>query len=187
MDIKFTSFIATSLDGYIARLNGKLDWLNDAADKNSTEDYGYQNYIAAIDCIVLGRSSFEKTASFAEWPYQKKRVIVLSRTLKEPPEDFADKVAVFNGSIELLAVELQNQGIQRVYVDGGLTIQSFFKADLMDEITITQIPVLIGRGLPLFGEHSEDIKLTLLQSNSFPSGFVQSKYRVERQSSRYFD
>lgn len=187
MDIKFSAYIAASVDGYIARLNGKLDWLNDAAGQNSSEDYGYQEYLAAIDCIVMGRRSFEKTASFAKWPYQGKQVIVLSKSLKSVPPDLEGKATLFNGQIELLLVELQNYKIRQVYVDGGLTIQSFVRAEMLDEITITQIPVLLGKGLPLFGEVFKDVKLKLIHSKSYDNGFVQSKYQIKRYAAKYFD
>ena len=180
MDITFGVFIAVSLDGYIARLNGKLDWLDNAAPKDEDQDYGYHQFMVGVDCIVLGRKSFDTVSSFSEWPYQGKQVIVLSKSLKEPPQDFVDKIDVFNGPIELLAVELQHRRIRKVYVDGGLTIQSFLKAGLIDELTITQVPILIGRGLPLFGDLPEDVHLQLINSNSYPSGFVQSSYKVKR-------
>ena len=189
MNITFESYIATSLDGYIARLNGKLDWLDGATEKDSKEDYGYFDFMASIDCIVMGRSSFEKVASFPEWPYQGKRVIVLSKTMKDAPEPLTHKVDFFNGKVELLAVELQNLGLKKVYVDGGLTVQSFIDAKLLDAITITQIPVLIGRGIPLFAEKSlsADIKMQLVKSQSYASGFVQSKYNIEYPKGRFFE
>lgn len=187
MDITFSVFIATSLDGYIARLNGKLDWLNSAVPANSKEDYGYHQYMAKIDCIVIGRRSFEKVVSFPQWPYQGKRVIVLSKTLTQVPDDFEDKVTLFNSSIEQLVVELQNIKVRHVYVDGGLTIQSFIRAGLLNELTITHVPVLIGKGLPLFADVAKDVKLKLLHSRHFNSGFVQSHYLVERSPPRYFD
>jgi len=182
MDINFSVFIAASLDGYIARHSGKLDWIQKAAIKGDTEDYGYLRFISDVDCVVMGRNTFEKKAVLSEWPYEGKQVIVLSRVLKEPPNDFIGKISVFNKPIELLAVELQHYKYKKVYVDGGLTIQAFLKAGLIDEITITTIPVLIGRGIPLFGELPEDVGLRLVESRSYPSGFVQSKYRVLRRT-----
>jgi len=187
MDINFSVFIATSLDGFIARVNDKLDWLDEAGDKNSKEDYGYQKFIGGVDCMVMGRRTFEKVASFPEWPYQGRRVIVLSKSMKSLPEVFEDKVTLYSNHVEMLTVELQNSGVRQVYVDGGITIQSFIKAGLLNELTVTQIPVLLGKGIPLFGEVAKDVKLTLLESRSYPTGFVQSKYRVERYNDKYFD
>lgn len=187
MDIKFSVFIAISLDGFIARSNDQLDWLDAAGEKNSKEDYGYHQFLSSIDCIVMGRRTFEKVASFPEWPYTNKRVIILTKTLKKVPKDFDDKVSLFNGNIELLAIELQSYGFKNIYVDGGITIQSFIRAELLNEITLTQIPIILGKGLPLFAEVSKDVKLKLISSQSYATGFVQSKYRVERYSAKYFD
>ena len=182
MNITFSVFIAMSLDGYIARPNGKLDWLENAATNEENEDYGYHQFMSTVDCMVMGRKTFEKATSFSDWPYKGKQVIVLSKSLKAPPADFEDKIDVFSGQIELLAVELQHHGVRKVYVDGGLTIQSFLRAGLIDEITVTQVPVLIGRGVPLFGDLQEDTQLRLINSRAYPSGFVQSQYRVQRRT-----
>jgi len=187
VDIKFSAFIATSFDGFIARLNGKLDWLNEAAGEDKSEDYGYQQFVASVDCIVLGRNSFEKVAAFSQWPYEKTPVIVLSRHLKSIPPALEDKASLFSGEVELLAVELQSRGFKRVYVDGGATIQSFIRAELLDDITVTQIPVLLGKGIPLFAEVAKDVKLKLLRSQAYASGFVQSSYQILRYAAKYFD
>lgn len=180
MDIRLSAFIATSLDGYIARLNGKLDWLEINSDKNKAEDFGYQSFIASVDCIVMGRNSFEKVVSFPEWPYHNKRIIVLSRRWKQIPDEFADRAQLYSGKVELLTVELQNQGVRRVYVDGGITIQSFIQQRLLSDITITTVPVILGRGIPLFGTTKDDLNLELNKVESFDSGFVQASYRFIR-------
>jgi len=180
MDIKLSVFIATSLDGFIARYNGKLDWLEVNSDKSKSEDLGYDNFYGSIDCIVMGRNTFEKVVSFPEWPYHNKRVIVLSRRWKQIPDQFADLAELYSGKVELLTVDLQNQGVRNVYVDGGITIQSFMQAELLSEITITTVPIILGKGLPLFGNIRDDLKLELIYSRSFHSGFVQSKYKFIR-------
>jgi len=180
MDIKLSVFIATSLDGYIARYNGKLDWMEINSEKSKAEDLGYDEFYGSIDCIVMGRNSFEKVVSFSEWPYHNKRVIVLSRRWKKVPDQFADLAELYSGKVELLTVDLQNQGVKHVYVDGGITIQSFMQAELLSEITITIVPIILGKGLPLFGNTRDDIKLELINSRSFDSGFVQASYRFLR-------
>lgn len=182
MDIIISAFIATSLDGYIARQDGKIDWLEIAAKNQAGEDYGYHAYMDTVSCVVMGRTSFERAAKYSEWPYQGKQVIVLSRNLTKPPADFANKVDVYGGKIELLAVELQHFQVPKVAVEGALSIQSFIRAGLMDEIIITQVPVLIGRGLPLFAESAQDIPLRLVNSKSYASGFVQNYYRFVRRT-----
>ena len=177
MNIRLSVFIATSLDSYIARLNGKLDWLEINADLRKNEDFGYKSYMDSVDCIVMGRNTFEKAVSFPEWPYPNRRVIVLSRIWKQIPDKYADLAELYTGKVELLTVELQNQGVRHVYVDGGITIQSFIKQDLLTDMTITQLPILLGRGIPLFDSFNGDINLELDYAKSYPCGFVQSKYR----------
>ncbi|MGX5174946.1 dihydrofolate reductase family protein [Aliikangiella sp. IMCC44653] len=178
-NIKFCVFIACSLDGYIARQNGKLDWLEKAALQGDSEDYGYQNFLRSVECITMGRNTFEKVAAFSQWPYLKQRVIVVSRSMQKVPPAFEDKIELFGGKIEILAVDLQHQGVKQVYVDGGTLIQSMLKAHLINELTITQVPVLLGKGIPLFGLLNQDQPLKLVHSKTFPSGFVQSHYLVD--------
>jgi dihydrofolate reductase len=176
-NIRLSAFIATSIDGYIARHNGKLDWLEIASNKETPDDFGYQTYIGSVDCVVMGRNSFEKAVSFPEWPYHNKRVIVLSRRWRHIPDQFVHLSEHYSGKVELLAVELQNQGVRHVYVDGGLTIQSFIQNKLLTEITLNQLPILLGTGIPLFGMTRGDQKLKLLSSCCFDSGVVQSSYQ----------
>ncbi len=175
-NIRLSAFIATSVDGFIARHNGKLDWLEIASNKNSPDDFGYHDYIGSVDCVVMGRNSFEKAVSFPEWPYHNKRVIVLSRRWKYIPDQFAHLAEHYSGKVELLTVELQNQGARHVYVDGGVTIQSFIQQKLLTEMTLNQLPILLGAGVPLFGMTRGDQHLELISSRSFDSGVVQSKY-----------
>ncbi len=179
MNIKLSVFIATSLDGYIARFNGKLDWLEINRDTSKSEDFGYAAFLGSVDCIVMGRNTFEKVVSFSEWPYHNKRVIVLSRRWKQIPDQFVEYAELYSGKVELLTVELQNQGVRHVYIDGGITLQSFIQQHLLNEITITTVPILLGSGIPLYGITKGDIELELLHSKSFDSGFVQSKYRFK--------
>ena len=179
MDIKISVFIAASLDGYIARYNGKLDWLETSSNNNKAEDYGYDDYYGSIDCIVMGRNTFEKVVAFPTWPYHNKRVIVLSRRWKQIPDQFAELAELYSGKVELLTVDLQNQGVRHVYVDGGITIQSFIQAELLSEITVTTVPIILGKGLPLFANTRGDMKLELIHSRSYDSGFVQAKYRFK--------
>jgi len=180
MDIRLSVFIAMSLDGYIARLNGKLDWLEINSDKSKAEDFGYQTFVSRVDCIVMGRNTFEKVVSFPEWPYHNKRVIVLSRRWNQIPDQFVGLAELYSGKVELLTVELQNQGVKHVYVDGGITIQSFIQQRLLSDITITTVPIILGKGLPLFGTTREDQNLQLENTQSFPSGFVQASYTFKR-------
>ena len=176
--MKVSVYIATSLDGYIARPNGDINWLMEADSSGGKDDYGYKEFSDTVDCMVMGRNSMEMVMSFPEWPYEGKRVVVLSNTLKEAPPQLKNKVELYSGSLVKLATKLQNDGCKRLYVDGGKTIQSFINENLITDITITKIPVLLGEGLSLFGNTKHDIKLKHIETKSYPSGFVKSTYEV---------
>ena len=170
-------FIAVSLDGYIARQDGDIGWLLQRDDP--TEDHGYAAFIADKDWIVMGRGSYEKILTFDEWPYERP-VLVLSRQLADTPVPVAlkGKVQFSNRAPKEVIDDLATQNAHRVYIDGGQLIQSFLREGLVADIVITTIPVLLGSGKPLFGSLPHDIDLTLLSSRSFPSGLVQSYYRL---------
>lgn len=170
-------FIATSLDGFIARRNGDLDWL--MKQQTSGEDHGYDAFMASVDGLIMGRGTFEKVLSFDPWPYPKP-VIVLSRSLTNDdiPAALKDRVRLSTLAPKALMEELHSEGWRRAYVDGGKVIQSFLTEGLIEDITLTQIPILIGDGLPLFGSTPRDIDLELIETQTFPSGLATSKYRV---------
>lgn len=167
-------YIATSIDGYIARPDGGLDWLPPIEPEEGT-DYGYNAFIDSIDAIVMGRNTFETVLGFDEWPYPKP-VIVLSRTLQTLPEQLDGKVQIHPGPIGALLEELETKGMQRPYIDGGKTIQSFLAEDRIDEMTITTIPILLGKGRRLFGNLEEDLRLHHLDTVAYPNGLVKSHY-----------
>lgn len=168
-------FIATSLDGFIARPDGTLDWLISRDDP--TEDHGYDAFIATMDCIVMGRGTFESVLQFPEWHYTLP-VLVLSSTLKTIPAHLQGKVTTANLSPKDAMAHLAAQGHRRAYIDGGQIIQSFLRAGLIDTLTITTAPVLVGQGRPLFGTLPNDLPLTHETTRAFPSGLVQSTWRV---------
>jgi len=170
-------FIAVSLDGYIARQDGDIDWLLQRDDP--TEDHGYTAFIADKEWIVMGRGSYEKVLTFKEWPYDRP-VLVLSRQLADTPvpEALKGKVQFSRHTPKDVLNDLTAQNVQRVYLDGGQVIQSFLREGLVADMVITTVPVLLGSGKALFGSLSRDINLTLLSSRSFPSGLVQSHYRL---------
>ena len=174
--MKASVFIATSLDGFIARKNGGIDWLMASSTPDDTEDYGYKAFFDSVDCMVMGRHTMEVVRSFNEWPYAEKRVIVLSNTLKEVPDELVDKIELYAGPLQALISKLERDGCQRLYVDGGVTIQSFINESLITDMTITTIPILLGEGLPLFGPTPHDIQLKHISTRSYPNGFVSSTY-----------
>lgn len=168
-------FIATSLDGFIARKDGGIDWLEQGP---AGEDFGYKMLFNSVDALIMGKNSFEKVLSFPAWPYGKKTLIVLSKSLDALPPSTPTTVRLLQDEPASLLERLVAEGMQSFYVDGGAVIQSFLRANLIDEMTITTVPKLIGDGIPLFGSLDNDISLQLLTSQSFPNGFVVSKYRI---------
>ena len=166
-------FIATSLDGFIARANGDLDWL----PLGGGEPHGYDEFMATVDALVIGRKTFETVLTFDTWPYSEKPVFVLStRTLAPAP--LGAVVERMSGAPADIVSQLAARGIRHVYVDGGITIQRFLQAGLIQRLIITRIPVLIGDGIPLFGAIQRDIPLRHVATRQYASGLVQSEYVV---------
>jgi len=171
-------FIATSLDGFIARTNHALDWL--PQQKIEGEDLGYETFLASIDGLIMGRGSFENILTFDEWPYQKP-VVVLSKTLTQDdiPNELAGKVRISQLTPKAIMESLHKEGWKRAYVDGGLIVQSFIRAGLIDDMVVTLIPILIGDGRRLFGMVDDDVDLKLTSSQAFhTSGMVQNHYKI---------
>jgi dihydrofolate reductase len=175
------AFIATSLDGFIARPDGSIDWLErQNARLPAGEDCGYAAFFSGIDALLMGRKTFELVQRFDPWPYADKPVIVLSHGGVVVPERLRATVATSAEPPLALLQRLGREGVQRVYVDGGLTLQSFLRAGLLDEITVTTVPVLLGQGRPLFGALAGDVALELVASRHWDFGFVQNRWRVLR-------
>lgn len=167
-------FIGTSVDGFIARQNGSFDFL----PADGGESHGYEEFMARVDALVIGRKTFETVLAFPEWPYGNKRVVVLS----SKPIDFS---AVPVGVVEQMAgtptdivAKLEARGVRHVYVDGGITIQGFLRAGLIQRLIITRVPVLIGEGIPLFGVLGRDVRLEHIATQQYAGGLVKSEYRV---------
>jgi dihydrofolate reductase len=172
--MKLSVFIGTSLDGFIARPDGALDFLPEGGG----EPHGYNEFIATVDAIVIGRKTFETVLAMTPWPYGDKRVVVLS----SKPIDFASvrggKVEQMSGSPEEIVSKLAATGARHAYIDGGITIQRFLRAGLIQHITITRVPVLIGEGIPLFASLPNDIRLRHIATKSYASGLVSSEYDI---------
>lgn len=169
-------YIATSSDGFIATKDGDIDWLMEIPNPNNS-DYGYAEFIDSIDALVMGRKTYEKVLSFdCEWPYSKK-VFVLSNSLKEINSSVAGKVELINGPLKEIVKNLNNDGFKNLYIDGGSTIQSFLKEDLIDEMIITNVPVTLGEGIPLFKNNAHESKFKLDSTENFDNGMVKNHYR----------
>jgi dihydrofolate reductase len=169
-------FVGASLDGFIARPDGALDFLPD----DGGEPHGYDEFIATVDALVIGRHTFETVLKFPDWPYGNKRVVVLS----SHPVDFfkvrGGQVEHMCGTPAEIVAKLAATGAHHLYVDGGITIQNFLRAGLVDHLTVTRVPVLIGQGIPLFGTLSADIQLTHRSTHHYASGLVKSEYALKQ-------
>jgi dihydrofolate reductase len=194
MDASFTGsvFLGMSVDGFIARLDGDISWLEGgddggggtAPDDGSAPlpddgeggDFGFAEFVGGIDALVMGRSTYDFIAPFAEWPYQGRPVHVLSTTL----EPGADRRITVHRSLDEAVEALDAAGYHRVYVDGGRTVHAFLRAGLIADLTLSRVPVLIGTGHTPFGEFAADIRLEHVRTRSYAGGMVQSTYRVRR-------
>ena len=171
--VKASVFVGTSLDGFIARVNGDLDFL----PPGGGEPHGYDEFIASVDALVIGRKTFETVLTFDTWPYGEKPVFVLStRALASAPAGAV--VERMSGDPAEIVSKLDARGIRHVYVDGGITIQRFLQAGLIQRLIITRVPVLIGAGIPLFGAVPRDILLKHVGTRQYASGLVQSEYLI---------
>lgn len=168
-------YIAISLDGFIARENGGIDWLDGANGESTDTDYGYEAFMATVDVLVMGRNTFDQVEKFSQWPYGKKRVVVLTNRRLDPP---AATVEARSGKPIDVIRDLSSEGVEQIYVDGGLTVQSFLRVGLIQQIIVTRLPILLGSGIPLFGPLDKDIALRHIETTSYSSGLVQSRYEV---------
>jgi dihydrofolate reductase len=190
MDASFTGsvFLGMSVDGFIARLDGDLSWLTGSSespgeggsapepDDGAGGDFGFGEFVAGVDAVLMGRSTYAFIQPFADWPYQGKPVHVLSTTL-QPGAD--GRITVHRSFDEAVAA-LSASGYRTVYVDGGRTVHDFLAAGLIGELTFSRVPVLIGTGHTPFGAFPADIPLEHMRTRTFPGGMVQSTYRVLR-------
>jgi dihydrofolate reductase len=172
-------YIATSIDGYIAREDGSIDWLMDLPNPDNS-DYGFSVFLENIDAIVMGRKTFETVLGFDEWPYPRsKPIFVLSNSLNKLP-DLPAKVEIVKGDLKKIIEMLKERGIHKLYIDGGKTIQGFLKEDLIDEMTITRIPILLGSGIALFDKNNLELRFVHISTEVHNNMLVRSKYLRKR-------
>jgi dihydrofolate reductase len=167
-------FVGTSVDGFIARLNDDLDFLPEGGG----EPHGYNEFMASVDAIVIGRKTFEKVLSLGAWPYGDKRVVILSTRPLDLSAAVGGVVEQMAGAPGGIVSQLAARGLHHLYIDGGITIQRFLRAGLIQRLIITRVPVLIGEGIPLFGALPRDIRLRHVVTRHYPSGLVQSEYEI---------
>ena len=168
-------FVGTSVDGFIARRNDDLDWL----PAGGGEPHGYDEFFASVDALVIGRKTFEKVLTFETWPYGDKRVVVLSSRPVDLSAAAGGVVEQMAGPPAEIVSQLAASGAHHLYVDGGITIQRFLQAGLVQRLVITRVPVLIGDGVPLFGALQRDVRLRHVATRQYASGLVQSEYAID--------
>jgi dihydrofolate reductase len=166
-------FVGTSVDGFIARRNGDFDFLPEGGG----EPHGYDEFMASVDVLVIGRNTYEKVLRFEQWPYGGKRVVVLS-SRSIAPNIHGAVIEQMSGSPAEITDRLAASGAAHAYIDGGITVQRFIRARLIQRLVITRVPVLIGEGIPLFGALPHDVQLRHIQTKSYPSGLVKSEYEI---------
>ena len=173
-------YIATSLDGFIARPDGDIKWLINIPNPDNS-DFGYEEFIAGIDAILMGRKTYETALNFDPWPYNRP-VFVLSNILENVPHELEGKAEIINGSLKDILQCLEKRKIKNLYVDGGRTIQSFLKEDLIDEMIVTTVPILLGSGIPLFGHLDEDLKFKCEKVEFISEYLVKHYYRRDKKN-----
>lgn len=172
--MKASVFCGASVDGFIARLNDDLDFL----EAGGSEPHGYTEFFATVDVVVMGRRTFEKVLTFGPWPFKEKRVVVLSSRPVDLSVAGDAPAEHMSGTPDEVVARLEASGAQHAYIDGGVTIQRFLRAGLVQQLIVTRVPVLIGEGIPLFGALPHDIKLRHIATRQFASGLVQSEYEL---------
>jgi dihydrofolate reductase len=172
--MRVSVFVGVSVDGFLARKDNRLDFLSQRPEV----DNGYGAFFATVDALVIGRATFDVVRGFKTWPYGTKRVIVLSHNPGRVRVPEAANCEVLSATPKQVVARLARRGVKHVYVDGGQTIQGFLRAGLVQRLTITQVPVLIGEGVPLFGMIPQDIRLKHVKTRTFRNGMVQTEYRV---------
>jgi dihydrofolate reductase len=167
-------FVGISVDGFMARRNGDFDFLPEGGG----EPHGYEEFMASVDVLVIGRNTFEKVLTFEVWPYGAKRVVVLSSRAIHIPNIAGARIEHLSGSPAEIAQRLGASGATHAYIDGGITIQGFLRAGLIQRLIMTRVPVLVGEGISLFGSLPQDVRLHHVGTTTYQSGLVKSEYEV---------
>ncbi|MBZ9749589.1 dihydrofolate reductase family protein [Deinococcus sp. HMF7604] len=169
--LRVTVFLGLSLDGYIAGDDHGLDWLN-LVQTMPPEDTGYAELMASVDALVIGRSTYDVVASFPEWPYAGKRVLVLTHR----PLDARQGVEACQGELTQVLDRLAHEGHEHIYLDGGDVVRQGLRAGVVTDLTLSWVPVILGSGIALFERGLPQRAWHLSRSRAFPSGLVQATY-----------
>lgn len=170
--MKLSVFCGVSVDGFLARTNHTFDFL----DSGEQVPHGYDEFYAGVDVVVIGRNTFEVVQAFGTWPYGQKLVVVLSGRPLDLSSVKGGVVEQMSGEPAAIVARLSARGCQHAYIDGGITIQRFLAAGLIDRLIVTRVPVLIGTGIPLFGPLPRDLSLRHVATRIFDGGLVQCEY-----------
>jgi len=172
--IKLSVFCGVSVDGFLARPDHKVDFLH----THEQEPHGFEEFYNSVDVVVIGRNTYQFVVSYGEWQYRKKPVVVVSSRLIDFSWIKNGVVEQMSGEPARVVAELEARGYRHAYIDGGVTIQRFLAAGLIDRMTISYVPVLIGSGMPLFGALPHDIQLRHVATRTYRGGLVQNEYEI---------
>ncbi len=178
--MELSAYLAVSLDGFIARADGSMDWLRGGGPRPADEAERYRTFMQSVDAVVMGRATFDTVRHAPLWPYGTTPVVVLSSTAPAIPDALTSVVEHMHGTPSELVAQWQARGWTHVYVDGGRTIQAFLAAGLLDRLVFNRVPVLVGEGRPLFGALPAPLWLDHVGTTAYPGGLVQSEYLVRR-------
>jgi dihydrofolate reductase len=168
-------YVAASLDGFIATPDGSVAWL--APFEGSGEDYGYAEFLAGVDGLVMGRRTYEQSLGFGPWPYGAKPAWVFSHA----PVQAVDGVAVTDRSPAQVVAEAAALGLRRLWLVGGATLAASFRgAGLISEYIVSVMPVVLGGGVPLLSTPGTPEDLRLVEATTYADGVVQLRYRARR-------
>ncbi len=171
-------FMGMSLDGYVADKNNSVEWLNAYPQEDGPESH-FSLFMDNMDAIIMGRNTFETVHSFGVWPYTKP-VIVLSKSLESLPQGYEGKASLSKEDVKDVLLSAFRKGYKELYIDGGAVVRSFLALDLIDSMTLTQVPLLLGGGVSLFGDMDATMKFTHIHTQVLDGGLVLSGYMRQR-------
>ncbi|HKV51038.1 MAG TPA: dihydrofolate reductase family protein [Gemmatimonadaceae bacterium] len=174
--MKCSVFVGVSVDGFMARRDGRFDFL----PADGGEEHGYTAFISSVDAVVMGRGTFDTVLGMDRWPFRQPVIVLTTRACDAalPPNA---AIEFMSGDPAGVVARLAARGMRHLYVDGGITIQRFLDAGLIDRATITRVPVIIGDGIPLFGRTNRDIRLRHVETRTYGSGLVTTEYDIVRE------
>ncbi len=170
-------YVAASLDGYIATPDGGVGWLSEF--EGGDTDYGYADFLASLDAVLIGRRTYEQVLTFGSWPYTGKPCWVFSHAELAPA---APEVTITSAAPREVAAEMAARGLHRAWMVGGAELAAAFRAaGLITEYHVAIMPVILGGGIPLFGAPGPIDRLELMDSTPYPNGVVMLWYRYQPQ------